>query len=114
MINISIFQLALLQFATSKKMRAGESNLKIIWKLSVVAVIFIFILLVPKLVFYKDPLDNPHRSMATKYIPTENDIDCSYIHDIIRTRNDLSLKLNNLRRIIGQMECEVIINYLKP
>ena len=88
-------------------MRARESNLKMIWKLSMVAVIFIFSLLV----FYKEPLDNPHKSMATEYIPTENDIDCSYIHDIIRTRNELSLKLNNVRRIIGQMQCEVIINY---
>jgi hypothetical protein len=93
-------------------MRARESNLKMIWKLSVVTVIFIFSLLVSKLVFYKEPLDNPHISMATEYIPTENDIDCSYIQDIIRTRNELSLKLNNVRRIIGQMQCEVIINYL--
>jgi hypothetical protein len=39
-------------------MRARESNLKMIWKLSVVTVIFIFSLLVSKLVFYKEPLDN--------------------------------------------------------
>jgi hypothetical protein len=45
-----------------------------------------------------------------KHIPTENDIDCSYIHDIIRTRNELSLQLNNMRRLIGQMQCEVIVN----
>jgi len=70
-------------------MRATELTLKMIWKLGVVAVIFIFSLLVSKLVFYMRPPDNQHRSKPTKYITTENDIDCSYIHDIIRTRNDL-------------------------
>jgi hypothetical protein len=90
-------------------MRATEFTLKIIWKLSVFAVIFIFSLLVTKLVFYKEPTDNPHRSKPTKYITTEIDIDCSFIHDIIRTRNDLSLQLNNMRRLIGQMQCEVIV-----
>ena len=123
---ITIFyKLVWLQFAASKKMRATELTLKIIWKLSVVAVIFIFSLLVYTLVFYKEHPGNPHRSKVTKHtlkfnkdipmlnkhISTEHDIDCSYIHDIIRTRNDLSLQLNNMRRIIGQMQCEVIINY---
>ena len=90
-------------------MRATKLTLKIIWKLSVVAVIFIFSFLVTKLVFYKEPPDNPHRSKPTKYITTENDIDCSFIHDIIRTRNDLSLQLNNTRRMIGQMQSEVVV-----
>ena len=58
-----------------KKMRATELTLKIIWKLSVVAVIFLFSFLVTKLVFYKEPPDNPHKSKPTKYITTENDID---------------------------------------
>jgi len=81
-------------------MRATESTLKMIWKLSVVVVIFIFSVLVYTLVFYKGPPDNSHTSKAykhtlqvNKHISTENDIDCSYIHDIIRTRNELSLQL---------------------
>lgn len=97
-------------------MRGTELMLKIIWKLSVVAVIFIFSLLVYTLV-YKGPPDNPHMSKATKHslmfnkhISTEHDIDCSYIHDIIRTRNELSRQLNNMRRIIGQMQCEISKN----
>ena len=114
--NISIFQIALFDFAASTKMRVTESTLKMIWKLSVVAVIFIFSLLVYTLVFYKKPPDNSHTSKAykhtlqvNKHISTENDIDCSHVHDIIRTRNELSLQLNNMRRIIGQMQCEVIL-----
>jgi len=109
-------------------MRATELTLKMKWKLSVVAVIFIFSLLVYTLVFYKEHLGNPHRSKATKHtlkfnkhismlnkhISTEHDIDCSYIHDIIRTRNDLSLQLNSMRRIIGQMQCEVIVIVVCP
>jgi hypothetical protein len=104
-------------------MGATELTLKMIWKLGVVAVLFIFSLVVYTLVFYKEHPGNPHRSKVTKHtlkfnkdilmlnkhISTEHDIDCSYIHDIIRTRNDLSLQLNNMRRIIGQMQCEVII-----
>ena len=108
--NISIFQLAWLQFATLRKMRATESTLKMIWKLSVVAVILIFSMLVSTLIFYKKLPNNPRESKPTKHIPTENDIDCSYLHDIIRTRNELSLQLNNMRRLIGQMQCEVIVN----
>ena len=109
-------------------MRATELTLKMKWKLSVVAVIFIFSLLVYTLVFYKEHPGNPHRSKATKHtlkfnkhismlnkhISTEHDIDCSYIHDIIRTRNDLSLQLNSMRRIIGQMQCEVIVIVVCP
>ena len=98
-------------------MISTESTLKMIRKLSVVAVILIFSLLVYTLVFYKGPPVNSHTlkvnkhiSMFNKHISTENDIDCSYIHDIIRTRNELSLQLNNMRRIIGQMQCEVIVN----
>jgi hypothetical protein len=91
-------------------MRATESTLKMIWKLSVVAVIFIFSIVVSTLIFYKKLPNNPRGSKPIKHIPTENDIDCSYIHDIIRTRNELSLQLNNMRRLIGQMQCEVIVN----
>ena len=91
-------------------MRSTESTLKMTWKLSVVAVIFIFSMLVYTLVFYKGPPNTPHGSQLTNHIPTENDIDCSYIHDIIRTRNELSLQLNKMRRIIGQMQCEVIVH----
>ena len=91
-------------------MRATESTLKMIWKLSVVAVIFIFSMLVSTLIFYKKPPNNPRGTKPTKHITTENDIDCSYIHDIIRTRKELSLQLNNMRRLIGQMQCEVIVN----
>jgi hypothetical protein len=90
-------------------MRATELTLKMIWKLGVVAVIFIFSLLLTKLVFYKEPPDNPHRLKPTKNITTENDIDCSFIHDRIRTRNDLSLQLNNIKRLIGQIQCGVIV-----
>jgi hypothetical protein len=82
-------------------MGAPESTLRMIWKLNVVAVIFI----IGILIFY-----NPHGSKPTNHIPTENDIDGSYIHDIIRTRNELSLQLNNMKRLIGQMQCEVMVN----
>ena len=86
-------------------MRVTESTLKMIWKLSVVAVIFIFSMLVSTLTLYKKPPNNPRESKPTKHIPTENDM-----HDIIRTRNELSLQLNNMMRLIGQMQCEVIVN----
>ena len=78
-----------------------------------VTVIFIFSILVSTLIYYKKPQNNPHGSKPTKHIPTENDIDCSYIREVIRTRNEHSLQLSNMRRLIGQMQCEVIVNYLK-
>jgi hypothetical protein len=108
--NLFIFQLAWLQFATSRKTRATESTLKMIWKVSVVAVIFIFSILVSTLIYYKKLQNNTHGSKPTKHIPTKNDIDCSYIHDVIRTRNEQSVQLSNMRRLIGQMQCEVIVN----
>jgi hypothetical protein len=68
--NLFIFQLAWLQFATSRKTRATESTLKMIWKVSVVAVIFIFSILVSTLIYYKKLQNNPHGSKPTKHIPT--------------------------------------------
>jgi hypothetical protein len=81
-----------------------------IWKLSVVGVIVIFSILVSTLIFYKKAPNNSHGSKSSKHIPTENDMPCSYMHDTIRTRNELSLQLNNMKRLIGQMQCEVIVN----
>jgi hypothetical protein len=66
--------------------------------------------LVSTLIFCKKPPNNSHGSKTTRYIPTENDLNCSYMHDIITTRNELSLQLNNMMRLIGQMQCEVIVN----
>jgi hypothetical protein len=91
-------------------MRATGSTLKMIWKLSVVIVIVIFSILVSTFIFYKKPPNNSDGSKPSKHIPTENDINCSYVHDIIRTRNELSLQLNNMKRLIGQLQCEVIVN----
>jgi hypothetical protein len=91
-------------------MRAAKTTLNMIWKLSVVTVIFIFSILVSTLIFCKKSQYNPRGSKPTKHIPTENDIDCRYIHDIIRTRSELSSQLNNMTRLIGQMQCEVIVN----
>ena len=81
-----------------------------VWKLSAVVVILILCISVSTLLVYRKPPKNSHGSKPTKYIPTENDIDFSYVRDIIRTRNELSFQLNNMRRLIGQMQCEVIVN----
>ena len=91
-------------------MRATGSTLKMIWTLSVVVVIVTFSILLSTLIVYNKPPSNSHELKPTKHIPTENDIDGSYIHDIIRTRNELSMQLNNTRRLLGQMQCEVIVN----
>ena len=87
-----------------------RATIRMIWTLSVVALIIIFCISVSTLIVYKKPPNNSHGSKLTKPIPTENDIDYSYIRDIIRTRNELSFQLNNMRRLIGQMQCEVIVN----
>ena len=91
-------------------MRATKSKLRMTWTLSVIVLIFIFCISVSTLIVYKKPPNNSHGSKLTKPIPTENDIDYSHIRDIIRTRNELSFQLNNMRRLIGQMQCEVIVN----
>ena len=86
-------------------MRATGSTLQMIWKLGVVVVIVTFSILLSTLIVYNKPPCNSHELKPTKHIPTENDM-----HDIIRTRNELSLQLNNAKRLIGQMQCEVIVN----
>jgi uncharacterized membrane protein len=70
--NFSTAVLNFLQKTNNKQnknqMRATESTLKMIWKLSVVAVIFIFSIVVSTLIFYKKLPNNPRGSKPIKHI----------------------------------------------